>query len=227
MIKFAGVTEEHIHSIFRRGFVWKPLARFIDEAVISAHFPDANASGYFAKDDSLKDFLRSGPCIGAALQLKHGFELKHNKSECAMLTEGYASQPLTEDALRAACSLPPLSADLPVEMTSYCLLARSRRTWRKRCAKVQNVADAIRDECLNKSKLCITHKSCPSCFEAFCAAPNPHDERTNPSTKLEALFAVKPPGAKPETVYEELRDTPGQFAMRRVVRTGKPTLARQ
>ena len=102
MIKFAGVTQENIHSIFRRGFVWKPLARFIDEAVISTHFPDANASGLFAKDDSLKDFLRNGPCIGAALRLQHGFE-----SECAMLIERYASQPLTEDALRAACSLLP------------------------------------------------------------------------------------------------------------------------
>ena len=231
MIKFAGVTEENVHSIFRRGFVWKPLARFIDEAVISTHFPDANASGYFAKDDSLKDFLRSGPGIGAALRLQHGFELKHNKSECAMLIEHYASQPLTEDALRAARSLPPKHRSargddliMPVDPASQDLAEEAR-------VKLQNVADAIRDECLNKSRLCITKKS----FLSYLKLPAQHpsdmtreqiwDEllkhkmiiavsdaampAIHPPTKLETLFAVKPPDAKPEIVYEELHDIPG------------------
>ena len=174
MLNFAGVTEENIHSIFRRGFVWKPLAMFTADAVISTHSPDANASGYFAKDDSLKDFLRSSPCIGAALRLQPGFELKHNinKSECAMLIERYASQPVTEDALLAACSLPPKHRSargddlvLPVDLASQDLAEEA-------CAKLQNVADAIRDECLNKSRLCITKKSFLSCLKLPAQHPS-------------------------------------------------------
>ena len=234
MIKFAGVSEENIHSIFRRGFVWKPMARFIDEAIIATHFPDANTAGYFAKDDSLKDFLRSGPCIAAALRLQHGFELKHGRSECAMLIENYASQPLTEDAMRAACSLPPKhrSADrddliLPVDPPSQDMADELR-------GKLQSVADAIRDDCFARGRLSITQKmfrslKLPSLHPSDMTRDQIWDELVkrkmiltlsntsidaampaiDPPVKLCTLFAVKTPGDKSETAYEELHDTAG------------------
>ena len=116
-------------------------------------------------------------------------------------------------------------------MTSYCLLTRPVKTWRKRRAPSYRIADAIRDECLNKSRLCITKKS----FLSYLKLPAQHpidmtreqiwDEllkhklfiavsdaampAIHPPTELETLFAVKPPDAKPEIVYKHLRDIPG------------------
>ncbi|CAE7336105.1 unnamed protein product, partial [Symbiodinium microadriaticum] len=106
MVRFSGVTEKTFPSAHRRGFVWLPKARFIDGNFIANQYPDASMDGYFAKDDDLKSFLRSGPCVAASLRLQHAFESTHDAQACRDLIEAYAAKPLTEDAMREACGLP-------------------------------------------------------------------------------------------------------------------------
>ncbi|CAE7796366.1 unnamed protein product [Symbiodinium sp. CCMP2592] len=106
LLKFQGVCEQNLPSVLRRGLVWKPMARFIEESVIFEVYPDANLDGYFSKDDTLKDFLRSGPAVAAALRIQHGFETLHTRQHCVDKIENYANQPFTEDRIRSACGLP-------------------------------------------------------------------------------------------------------------------------
>ena len=61
MVRFSGVTAKDFPSAHRRGVVWLPKARFIDGSIIAYQYPDPSMDGYFAKDDDLKTFLRSGP----------------------------------------------------------------------------------------------------------------------------------------------------------------------
>ena len=105
-LKFQGVSEQNLPSILRRCMVWKPMARFIEESIICDVYPDANLDGYFSKDDTLKDFLRSGPAVAAALRVQHGFETLHSRQQCVDKIENYANQPFTEDRVRSACGLP-------------------------------------------------------------------------------------------------------------------------
>ncbi|CAE7704017.1 unnamed protein product, partial [Symbiodinium necroappetens] len=83
-----------------------PNIWFIEESIICDVYPDANLDGYFSKDDTLKDFLRSGPAVAAALRVQHGFETLHSRQQCVDKIENYANQPFTEDRVRSACGLP-------------------------------------------------------------------------------------------------------------------------
>ena len=160
MFTLSGVTEANFTSAFRRGFVWEPKARFIDSQIIAICYPDANVDGYFAKNDELKDFLKSGPCIAAALLLQHAFEVQHSRQECRQLIEDYAAKPLTEDMMRKACGLPPRcrsdetntnagTLQIPVETTSQ----QERDDLQK---KLANVQDVIVKDCLAKQKSLFT-----------------------------------------------------------------------
>ena len=154
IMRFMGVTEANFPSILRRSLVWKPMARFINEHVIRNSYPDAHLDGYFCRDDSLKEFLRSGPCIAAALQIQHAFETLYSAAECLDLIEAYANKPLTEDLMREACGLAPkkrseiINDDLlqiPVDTTSQELM-------KEKLVLLKNVANAVRDFCLSKGK---------------------------------------------------------------------------
>ncbi|CAE7406374.1 ABCB1, partial [Symbiodinium pilosum] len=135
-------------------------ARFIDSQIIASCYPDANMDGYFAKNDELKDFLKSGPCIAAALLLQHAFEAQHSRQECRQLIEDYAAKPLTEDMMRKACGLSPRcrsdetntnaeTLQIPVETTSQ----QERDDLQK---KLANVRDVIVKDCLAKQKSLFT-----------------------------------------------------------------------
>ena len=156
MFTLSGVTEGNFASAFRRAFVWKPNARFIDPEIIAGAYPDANMDGYFCKNEELKDFLRSGPCILAALRLQHAFELQHSREKCRQMIEDYAARPLTEDMMRHACGLPARcrsgekdsqaeNLQLPLDSTS-----QQERDELKR--QLANVRDTIVQECLAKEK---------------------------------------------------------------------------
>ena len=160
MFTLSGVTEANFTSAFRRGFVWEPKARFIDSQIIAGCYPDANMDGYFAKNDELKDFLRSGPCVAAALLLQHAFEVQYSRQECRQLIEDYAAKPLTEDMMRKACGLPPRcrsdekisnaeTLQIPVETTSQ----QERDALQQ---KLANVRDVIVKDCLAKQKSLFT-----------------------------------------------------------------------
>ena len=156
LMRFAGVTEKNFDSIFRRSCVWLPQARFIEESIIKNKFTDANAAGYFRKDDSLKKFLSSGPCVAAALRLQHGFEVQHSRETCKDLIEAYATQPLTEDAMREACGLPRKRRSGPDGELTIPVDSSSQESKNDTDQKFVNVAEAIRDECLQKGKTIFT-----------------------------------------------------------------------
>ena len=110
IIKFWSVSERNFYAVLRRSFCWEPKARFFDRTYLEERYPDAALDGIFPSDPTLKDKLRSGPCVAAALRLQHGFELKHGPEDCRNLIEGWASLGrdggFTERTMRQACGLP-------------------------------------------------------------------------------------------------------------------------
>ena len=71
--------------------------------------PDHELDGVFGKDPDLKDKLCSGPCVAAALQIQHAFEMEHTSEECDSIIEAYAALGgdggLTEQSMLKACCL--------------------------------------------------------------------------------------------------------------------------
>ena len=157
MFTLSGVTESNFQSAYRRAFVWEPKARFIDPQVIEQVYQDANMDGYFGKNDELKDFLRSGPCVAAALRLQHAFEVQHSRDRCRQLIEEYAAKPLTEDMMRKACSLPArrrsdevnANLQLPVDSTSQ----QERDLLLE---KLTNVQQSVIEHCVKNQKSVFT-----------------------------------------------------------------------
>ena len=129
MIKFTGVSEKNFYSALRRGLVWEPKARFIEGNIIDNHYPDAHQDGYFRKDDGLKDFLRSDPCIAAALRLQHAFEVSESAESCRNMIEAYASKPLTEDRMREACGLKARKRTAEPQADLHCWRSSSTFSW--------------------------------------------------------------------------------------------------
>jgi len=111
LMSFAGVSERNFNSILRRSLVWKPRGRFVDKEFLRTRYPDAAEDGIFPADEELRTWLRSGPCVAAAIRLQHGFECDHGRQECIDLIESYVVRGgdcgLTEDAMRQACGLRP------------------------------------------------------------------------------------------------------------------------
>ena len=186
MFTLSGVTEGNFQSAYRRAFVWEPKARFLDPRVISGPYPDANMDGYFMKNDELKDFLRSGPCVAAARGLQHAFEIKHSRDECRKLIEDYAAKPLTEDMMRKACGLPArcrseepqanVNLQLPVESTSQ----QERDALLKKLANVQK---AIVDHCMEKQKSVFTKG-----MMRYLTLPTDHPKDMTRDSMFEALL---------------------------------------
>ena len=153
MIRFANVCERNFPSANRRGFVWHPKARFIDEAIIAGPYPDANRDGYFKKDEELKAFLKSPPCVAAALRLQHAFEISHGPHDCRQMIEDLASQPLTEDSMREACGLPPRHRSSEPEPALAVPVDPSSQDEEKELTqKLKNVAAAIQEYCLQTNR---------------------------------------------------------------------------
>jgi len=110
MFRFSSVSERNFHSILRRSFVWTPKARFFDKSYLQERYPDSAADGIFPADDTLRDRLRSGPCVAAALRIQHAFELENSRQQCRELIESWVLGEdcgLTERTLRQACGLAP------------------------------------------------------------------------------------------------------------------------
>ena len=154
MIRFASVCERNFPSANRRGMVWHPKARFIDEAIIAGPYPDANRDGYFKKDEELKAFLKSPPCVAAALRLQHAFETSHGPHDCRQMIEDLASQPLTEDSMREACGLPPRHrSSEPEPALAVPIDPSSQDEEKEMIQKLRNVAAAaIQEYCLQTSR---------------------------------------------------------------------------
>jgi hypothetical protein len=110
LMSFTGVSEKNFPSIFRRSFVWRPRARFVEPETMLGAEEKFKANGYFQKNPKLKNFLVSGPAVAAGLRMQHGFELAHSRDACQQMVEAYASlggdAHLTEDVMRQACGLP-------------------------------------------------------------------------------------------------------------------------
>ncbi|CAE6926624.1 ABCB1 [Symbiodinium sp. CCMP2592] len=156
MMKFVGVSEINFQFVLRRSFVWMPRARFIDSKIIDTCFPDAKESGYFAKDDALKSFLRSGPCIAAALRIQHAFESRHGREACHNMIEEQATRPLTEDKMRQACGLQPKVRSgqacvlaVPVDPTSQDDNEDLKDQW-------NGIRHAVINHCLKEGKCVLT-----------------------------------------------------------------------
>ena len=162
MVRFSGVTEKTFPSAHRRGFVWLPKARFIDGNFIANQYPDASMDGYFAKDDDLKSFLRSGPCVAASLRLQHAFESTHDAQACRDLIEAYAAKPLTEDAMREACGLPLRQRSDQVHANINLPVDKSSQDERDQLhEQLKNLLPAVMEHCLERACLS-SRKACGS-----------------------------------------------------------------
>ena len=179
-LRFYGVPEKNVESILRRSLVWKPMARFINEDVIASTYPDADKDGYFCKDDTLKEFLRSGPCVAAALKTQHGFEVMHSRLQCAQMIEDYAAKPFTEDRIRAACGLPKRvrSADCNLHL-QVPLDAPSQDDETEKTEKdgLKAVALAIEQECIERQR-CVLTKG----MFTYLALPPEHPQQLDQDT---------------------------------------------
>ena len=184
MFTLSGVTEGNFQSAYRRAFVWEPKARFIDPNVIAAVYPDAFMDGYFRKNEELKDFLRSPPCVAAALRLQHAFEVKHSREECRQLIEEYAAKPLTEDMMRKACGLPARrrsdevnpNLQLPVESTS-------QQERDLRLEKLKRVQASLVDHCMKNHKAVFTKG-----MMRYLSLPTDHPQDMTRDDMFEALL---------------------------------------
>ena len=157
MIRFTGVSEKNFYSVFRRGLVWEPKARFIEGAIIDVHYPDAHQDGYFRKDDGLKSFLKSEPCIAAALRLQHAFEISESAETCRSMIETYAAQPLTEDRMREACGLKPRKrSEEPHPNLHVPVDPESQDERDVFLDKLKNVLLSVQEYCLDNKKFVIT-----------------------------------------------------------------------
>ena len=108
MMFFLGVSLEIFNSMLRRGFFWRPKARFLHPKYLE-NFPDHENYGIFPSDPSLSKFLSTSQSAIAGLRLQHAFELEHDRDTCYQLIEDYVNggdDYLTEDAMRKACGLP-------------------------------------------------------------------------------------------------------------------------
>eukprot|EP00438_Fugacium_kawagutii_P027022 Skav232520 [mRNA] locus=scaffold1096:926666:934699:- [translate_table: standard] len=108
IMAFAGITKANFQSIMRRGFVWKPKARFHPDSILKQAHADHEADGLFQADPTLKSFLGSAGACAAGLHVQHAFESQHSQSDCVQMIEDYTAggdEFLTEDTLRRACGL--------------------------------------------------------------------------------------------------------------------------
>ena len=171
---FKGVSEHNFPSILRRSFVWLAKARFVAACFLADHYPDSHLDGYFPKDPSLKEFLVSGPAIAASLVLQHGFEMKFGREQCLSLIENYAGlggdAGLTEDKMRAACSL---QARARTETIAPGLLPEADsehgENLRAQCASVQK---SIIDYCWQKGIFACTKSMFINHVKLPADAPN-------------------------------------------------------
>ena len=105
---FSGITEISFDSIYRRAWVCKLSARFKSPAEL-ASITNPAKQGIFAKDASLKAFLKSSQAIGAGLKMMVGFMSQNTKQQCHQVIEDYVERldgGLTRERLRFACDLP-------------------------------------------------------------------------------------------------------------------------
>ncbi|CAE7836607.1 unnamed protein product [Symbiodinium sp. CCMP2592] len=108
IMQFIGVRASSFHSMFRRSFVWKSKARFVQKKFLSK-YPDHKKDGIFEADPSLSKFLSTSQASIAGLRLQWAFERDHTKDDCYQLIEDYCNGGdgfLTEDTMRNACGLP-------------------------------------------------------------------------------------------------------------------------
>lgn len=188
-LRFLGITENNFPSILRRSLVWKPMARFIGADIIESEYPDAAFDGYFVKDDTLKQFLRSPASIAAALLIQHGFEEITTRDQCVALIENYAAEPLTEDCVREACGLKrkvrsgekkSVQFHIPLDASSQDSQEGGVPPLVK---QLTNVALTIRDECLARMK-CVLTKG----MFAYVKLPAEHPCHMDRDTMWKALL---------------------------------------
>ena len=108
LLRFLRVTEETFPSIFRRSWCCALHGSFLSEDAV-ARIPDAELKGVFVRDPTLKEFLKSGPCVATTWRILHGFRKRHTNVSARALIEDYANGAdggLTKRLMRVACGLP-------------------------------------------------------------------------------------------------------------------------
>ena len=67
-------------------------AHFLNKKELKKRFPngDGHLSGYFLRDPSLKDFVRSGAAACGMLRMLEGFWTDNSMQQCMDLIEAYA-----------------------------------------------------------------------------------------------------------------------------------------
>ena len=111
VLRFTGVTEENFPSIWRRFAVVRIMARFFD-AVSFARLPVKGPEyGFFQRDPTAKEFVKSGPAIAAGHKYQWAFEVKHGREALEYIMYDYVNgggdNNETQRTLREACGLSP------------------------------------------------------------------------------------------------------------------------
>ena len=108
MLAFLGVNIGNFNSVFRRGFIHKGKARFVNPKFL-VNYPDHEKDGIFPADPSLSKFLATSQASIAGLRLQWAFERTRTKEDCYHLIEEYCNggdNYITEDIMRSACGIP-------------------------------------------------------------------------------------------------------------------------
>ena len=91
--------------------------------------------------------------MAASLRLQHAFESTHGAQACRDLIEAYAAKPLTEDAMREACGLPPRQRSDQVHANMNLPVDKSSQDERDHLhEQLKNLLPAIMEHCLEKCK---------------------------------------------------------------------------
>ena len=109
IIEFADVTEGEFESIIRRACIFKIYSRFFDKDYLSAHFPNHERYGVFARKPHLQQAFRSLPYAAAWNTSQHAFEELHGRDECEKMIVEFSRNGgdlgVTERFLRTGCRL--------------------------------------------------------------------------------------------------------------------------
>ena len=108
------MTKDSFPSILRRSLCIEFRSKFVDSNVIErmqAAGKDPEALGYFPRDPSLKEFLKSPLAILVAFRILFGFIAHHTEDSLRNIIESYVErggdEGLTVATMRQSCGLPP------------------------------------------------------------------------------------------------------------------------
>ena len=108
-LEFYDIQEADYESIMRRSCVIEIYARFFDQAYLSAHLPNHEEYGIFARKPHLESAFTTLPYAGAWNVTQHAFEEQHGHQQCVDIIvsfcRGGGDGNRTDSFMRECCNL--------------------------------------------------------------------------------------------------------------------------